>query len=98
MDFIKFSNFKFRKGGLPILNKNEKYKMTVYSDNFHHHLTEKPDSFFKDYDFCNLDPDLKLFDYNVIKEKYGVEDDQIFSPYKKLSYCQLEVDVEVRKM
>ncbi|CAI2383194.1 unnamed protein product [Moneuplotes crassus] len=94
MDFVKFSDFKFRRGGLPKLKDKDHYKMTVYSSSFLDHLTEKPESFYKDYYFCDLDPDLKLFDYNYIKEHYSVTDEDIFSPYKKRSDCDLEVDVE----
>ena len=95
MDFIKISNFKFRKDGLPTLEKRDKFRMTLYPENFLHHLTEKPKWYYNDYDFCNFDPDLKVFDYKTIKEQFKVEDEDIYSPYKKMTRWQLEVDVEV---
>lgn len=97
MDFIKFSNFKFRKNGLPTLTPKSHYKMTIYPSSFYDHLTQKPESFYKDYSFWDLDPDLKLFGEAKIKGDFGVGEEEVYSVYRKRSGCELEVDVEVRE-
>ena len=68
MDFMKVTDFKFRRNGIPKISPKRICRKILYPDNFWYHFITPPDAYYQDYEFLQNDPDLKLFHVDGLPE------------------------------
>lgn len=84
--------FNSANNGLPKLRPGQLTRKTWYPDNFLINFSEKPKSFYDNYDFLQEDPYLKLFDLDGVLESAAAE--EVFSNYRKSTNWHIEQDVD----